>query len=242
MKKQTVKIGTFKLVKTSELRGSRLNREIDYKHVDKMANKILSEGFTQPITIAPEGDVIEGAHRTLAAKQLKLKEVPCYIVDWVKVGKDEDYLDSIIKMNNSNKSWLNNDYLQSWSNTNEDYSYVLDKYKNSNLSIGLVVFCYFKKANQSFKQGKAYIEDKTLSDALFTALDRLRVSYGKNVMQSYALRDVITSFHSSKNKSIELVNYIESELDDMAKGNDSRLQNIKDFKETFKRRLDKFNS
>ena len=127
MEKQTVKIGTFKLVKTSELRGSRLNREIDYKHVDKMANKILSEGFTQPITIAPEGDVIEGAHRTLAAKKLGLKEVPCYVVDWVKVDKDEDYLDSIIRMNNSNKSWQNIDYLKSYSNINDEYSYVLDK-------------------------------------------------------------------------------------------------------------------
>lgn len=240
-KMNTVKIGKFELVEVSRLKGSSLNREVDLKHVDRMANKIMEEGFTQPITIAPSGHVIEGAHRAMASKQLNLDKVPCYIIDWVNVEEDETYLESIIKMNNSNKSWQNEDYLKSYSNINEDYAYVLDKFNTSNLSVGLVVNCYFKKSDKDFKSGKACIEDKTLSDELVTALNGLRETHGKNVMQSYALRDVVNSFNSSPYKSSELITYLRDELNDLAVGKDLRLQNIKEFKGCLKNRLEKFN-
>jgi ParB-like chromosome segregation protein Spo0J len=237
----TVKIGKFELVEVSRLKGSALNREVDLKHVNRMANKIMKEGFTQPITIAPSGHVIEGAHRAMASKQLNLDKVPCYVIDWVNVEEDETYLESIIKMNNSNKSWQNEDYLKSYSNINEDYAYVLDKFNTSNLSVGLVVNCYFKKANKDFKSGKGYIEDKTLSDELVKALNGLRETHGKDTMQAYALRDVINSFNSSPYKSLELITYLREQLNDLAEGKDSRLQNIKEFKGCLKKRLDIFN-
>lgn len=237
----TVKIGKFELVEVSRLKGSALNREVDSKHVDRMANKIMEEGFTQPITIAPSGHVIEGAHRAMASKQLNLDKVPCYIIDWVNVEEDETYLESIIKMNNSNKSWQNEDYLKSYSNINEDYAYVLDKFNTSNLSVGLVVNCYFKNANKDFKSGKAHIEDKTLSDELVVMLNGLRETHGKDVMQSYALRDVVSSFNSNTYKSSELIEYIRFELNSMGNGRDLRLNNIKEFKGHFKSLLKRFN-
>ena len=237
----TVKIGKFELVEVSKLKGSSLNREVDLKHVNRMANKIMQEGFTQPITIAPSGHVIEGAHRAMASKQLNLDKVPCYVIDWVNVEEDETYLESIIKMNNSNKSWQNEDYLKSYSNINEDYAYVLDKFNTSNLSVGLVVNCYFKKANKDFKSGKACIEDKTLSDELVVMLNGLRETHGKDIMQSYALRDVVNSFNSNIYKTSELIEYIRFELNSMGSGRDLRLNNIKEFKGHFKSLLKRFN-
>ena len=237
----TVKIGKFELVEVSKLKGSSLNREVDLKHVNRMANKIMQEGFTQPITIAPSGHVIEGAHRAMASKRLNLDKVPCYVIDWVNIEEDETYLDSIIKMNNSNKSWQNEDYLKSYSNINEDYDYVLDKFNTSNLSVGLVVNCYFKKANKDFKSGKAYIEDKTLSDELVVMLNGLRETHGKDIMQSYALRDVVNSFNSNIYKTSKLIEYIRYELNSMGNGRDLRLNNIKEFKGHFKSLLKRFN-
>ena len=51
------------------------------KQVDNVAKSIKRYGFTQPIVIDKDGIIVIGHCRTLAAKKLGLKEIPCVCVD-----------------------------------------------------------------------------------------------------------------------------------------------------------------
>ena len=47
--------------------------------IEQLANSIREWGFTIPVLIDPEGNVIAGHGRLLAAKQVGLTEVPCVV-------------------------------------------------------------------------------------------------------------------------------------------------------------------
>jgi site-specific DNA-methyltransferase (adenine-specific) len=53
----------------------------DQKQVDNVANCIRFAGWTQPIVIAQNGEIVIGHCRYLAARQLGCKEVPCLLKD-----------------------------------------------------------------------------------------------------------------------------------------------------------------
>ena len=66
------------LKKTSELipyiNNTRTHTE---EQVNQVASSIKEFGFTHPVLIDKDGGIIAGHCRTLAAKKLKLKEIPC---------------------------------------------------------------------------------------------------------------------------------------------------------------------
>lgn len=53
----------------------------DKTQIDNVAESIRQYGFVQPLVIDKNNEVVIGHCRLLAAKQLKMKEVPCVCVD-----------------------------------------------------------------------------------------------------------------------------------------------------------------
>lgn len=53
----------------------------DKKQIDNVAESIRKYGFVQPVVIDHDGVIVIGHCRTLAAKKLGMKEVPCVCVD-----------------------------------------------------------------------------------------------------------------------------------------------------------------
>lgn len=53
----------------------------DNKQIDNVAESIRQYGFVQPVVIDRDGVIVIGHCRTLAAKKLGMKEVPCVCVD-----------------------------------------------------------------------------------------------------------------------------------------------------------------
>lgn len=56
-------------------------RKIDGDAIEKVANSIKEFGFEQPIVVDKNNTVIVGHTRLLAAKKLKLKQVPIVVAD-----------------------------------------------------------------------------------------------------------------------------------------------------------------
>lgn len=56
-------------------------RKISAQAISKVANSIKAFGFQQPIVVDRDGVIIVGHTRLLAAKKLKLKEVPVLVAD-----------------------------------------------------------------------------------------------------------------------------------------------------------------
>lgn len=59
----------------------RNTKKHDQKQIDNVAESIRQYGFVQPIVIDKNNVVVIGHCRLLAAKKLKLKEVPCVCVE-----------------------------------------------------------------------------------------------------------------------------------------------------------------
>lgn len=53
----------------------------DKRQIDNVAESIKQYGFVQPVVIDRDGVIVIGHCRTLAAKKLGMKEVPCVCVD-----------------------------------------------------------------------------------------------------------------------------------------------------------------
>lgn len=56
-------------------------RKIDEDAIEKVANSIKEFGFEQPIVVDKENTIIVGHTRLLAAKKLKLKQIPIVVAD-----------------------------------------------------------------------------------------------------------------------------------------------------------------
>lgn len=67
--------------KLSELKPYENNPRKNDEAVEYVANSISKFGFKQPIVIDKDGVIVAGHTRYKAAKQLKLKTVPCVIAD-----------------------------------------------------------------------------------------------------------------------------------------------------------------
>lgn len=73
----------------------------DKRQIDNVAESIKQYGFVQPIVIDKDNVVVIGHCRLLAAKQLKMKEVPCVCVEDLT---DEQVKALRIVYNKSNES------------------------------------------------------------------------------------------------------------------------------------------
>ena len=97
--KKQVKSLTF-----NDLKLTKFNRaQIDYKHVNELAELIEKYGYLEylPILALPNGAIIEGQHRYLACQKLGI-ECPFFIVDSIEL---------MLVLNTSQKPWRIDDYV-----------------------------------------------------------------------------------------------------------------------------------
>lgn len=95
------------------------NREIVPRHLKRLKEAIGARNFLRlfPIIVNSEGHIIEGQHRYISAKELKLPLY--YIVD------DEIQPSDIAMINNNRKSWTARDYIDFYAKSgNEHYKHM----------------------------------------------------------------------------------------------------------------------
>ena len=56
-------------------------KEHPKKQIEQVANSIKKFGWRQPLVVSKDLEVVVGHGRLLAAKSLKLKTVPCVVID-----------------------------------------------------------------------------------------------------------------------------------------------------------------
>jgi len=54
-------------------------RALDEYSIRELSKSILLIGLKNPITVSPDGTIIDGQHRFLACKRLKMKQVQCHV-------------------------------------------------------------------------------------------------------------------------------------------------------------------
>nr|DAJ35228.1 MAG TPA: Putative modification methylase [Caudoviricetes sp.] len=72
--------------------------------IDQIANSIKEFGFNDPIAINTDNQIIEGHGRLLAAKQLRLSEIPCIVLTGLTEVQERAYIIA------HNKTTMNTDF------------------------------------------------------------------------------------------------------------------------------------
>ncbi len=235
-----IKKGTFNAnFPIADLVQSSVNRDTVSKHSDNFAKKLKNYGWLSPVIIDEKGNIIEGHHRVLAAESLGVSSVPVYITEWVDTSNLDTYQKYIISLNNSNRAWSALDYLKSFSRNKKDYSFVYDKFIECKevFSVGNVLNIYFNSgSSQAFKEGRSSIKNKEFSEYLFKELKRLRSNYGSKKFQAVTINRV-TSFSHAKIKSTIELDYILSELEELAKQDSAYLSSVEHLNGWLRNRL-----
>jgi len=110
------------------------NRKINKANQIAIENSIVINGFLAPVVITKKNKiVIDGQHRVVAAKQLKQKTVPCWVVD-IDDTDEKKLFQCIAHLNAVKKNWTKQDYLEKTAKSKKgDYAIVWDYFKKTSV-------------------------------------------------------------------------------------------------------------
>tara|TARA_R110000751_G_scaffold87713_1_gene173723 strand:+ start:92 stop:862 length:771 start_codon:yes stop_codon:yes gene_type:complete len=190
------------------------NRDISYRHTNAMIQSITECGILRLPVI---GDIskfdkrkyviIDGQHLCNAIIQMpknlfsnEINEINCI----VKVYDNKNnVISDVAKLNNIQKSWRDENYLNAWYKFGKDnvdyfanYAYLSNTFNNifEGLSCGFLVDLYATN-KESFRNGKLEFRDQIFSDKLAQLSYMLKIDYNKN---TFALQGLIRWAFSRK--------------------------------------------
>lgn len=146
-----------------DIRITQANRDILEGHVEKLKQLIQKYGYIKslPIIVDPDGCIIDGQHRYLACKELKIE--PTIVVE-------KDNLHTLVPVINANqKKWNLADFVKYYSNRGLEHYIILEQVcKAKGLSPSLVyAIVYGKTEKQGIRKHGRMIKDHPLKDGTF---------------------------------------------------------------------------
>jgi len=209
------------------------NREIQPKHVHKMYHSIAECGLlrlpvvgklmyekNQPLAI------IDGQHLISALVLYKVKEIEVIVKDY---DKKRDVIHDIAKLNNTQKTWNDANYLDAWFKYGKDnlthftnYSYLNNLYQTSNMACGFLVDCY-GTSKKDFKAGELTFWDREYSDKIYQIADWLQTEFKKSTHTLQGLRMWAKKMYKDK-KDVDF-NKLRSRLNVAIRNNEDKNAN-----------------
>lgn len=149
------------------------NREIDEKHVNRLAKSIARKNllYIRPLIVNEKMQIIDGQHRLAAAKQIKAT------VHYIKV--DGLTKSDISVINTAQKNWTRSDFINFYAmDGNAAYKQLaafIDKYYWLSPSVIIAISCDGRL--HELKEGKIKIKDAKASERTFQWLRELEARF-----------------------------------------------------------------
>lgn len=167
-----------------------INREIKPAHVSEMAESIQLMGVIRPVVVAtishlPGGKklyIIDGQHLYTACLRLKI-DTPYVELSTETVDTLPKLIETIALLNSTSKTWVLEDYINTWS--------------------------YYKSEYQTFKDlfNRYNVERGTLAELLHTGVVQSNSNMGGNSKMSKTLKNGELRILNLK-KAIEVLDYV----------------------------------
>lgn len=190
MKESGINIPEFELISIEDIKNSKVNREINSAHVNRLVALIKKNGFVDAVKVAKRNGSyisIEGQHRVEALLQLGVKKVPCLVIDWLDTNSNVKVQELVVDLNANNKSWNLLDYIKSHAEAgSEDYKYLLGRVSKANKELGIPtgaiasMYTGILRGNQVLKRGLYSPSDLVFSDTIFSKIMDLVSVCGKS--------------------------------------------------------------
>jgi len=248
----------IKTLKKSELKNLlteknllEFNRDIQLRHVEKMSKSVMDCGILRLPVIGDVSSfdkrgfvIVDGQHLCKAIVNLptgfKLPtgEISNISVIVKKYDSKKQLIDDISKLNNTQKSWGDEDYLEAWFKYGKDnYSYYsnynylnfLYEQKYDGFPCGFLVELYATSKN-SFREGTLEFKNKELSDNLAEICYDLYTNHDKASFALHGLR--IWAFNRiTEKKNIDWAKLKSRLYRAVNRNEDKNTQGREDFKE-----------
>ena len=221
------------------------NRDIQSRHVEKMRNSVIDCGVLRLPVIGdvsafdPRGKVIvDGQHLCKALVTSPTGQYSSVSVILKVYKSKRQLIDDISKLNNTQKSWNDENYLEAWfkyGKTNyghyTQYHKLYDLYNNKydGLPCGLLIDLY-ARSKSGFREGTLEFRDEQFSDKLTDLCFELHTNYKKASFALHGLRMWAFERLSSK-KTIDWIK-LKSRLNKAIRnGEDTNIQGREDFRD-----------
>lgn len=222
------------------------NRDIQDRHVDKMMRSIQSCGLLRLPVI---GDIsafdkrkeviIDGQHLLTAITLMGKEDSINKIQVMYKVYKEkEDVIADIAKLNNTQKTWTDIDYLSAWTSFGKDnidyywnYHELTQLYNRfEGIPVGFLVDL-FAKSKDAFKEGTLTFKDKEFSLKVLQIAHYIKTEYSKPAHTLHGLRMWAMKRWFEDKREIDFTK-LKSRLDDaLRNGKDKNCNGREDFNE-----------
>jgi len=207
MKKTEIKVEKIDIKTIKELIKEKnlleFNRDIQPRHVEKMQKSVLDCGILRMPVL---GDVsafdnrklviIDGQHLCKALTQLDpanyVNDVHCIIKVYLS---KEELINDVAKLNNTQKSWNDADYLYAWVKYGKDnlnhyaeYSDLYNQYQNfEDIPLAFLIDLFVKDKND-FKEGKLEFIDREHSMKILIICNEMRKRFDIPALSLHGLR------------------------------------------------------
>ena len=146
-----------------DIRITQANRDVLEGHVEKLKQLIQKHGYIKslPIIVDPDGCIIDGQHRYLACKELKVE--PTIVVE------EDDFHNLVPVINANQKKWSFADFVKYYSNRGLEHFVILEQVcKAKGLSPSIVyAIIYGKMEKQGIRKHGRMTKDHPLKDGTF---------------------------------------------------------------------------
>lgn len=189
------------------------NRKISDKHVEKMRNSLMSCGMLRlPVLGELEYEnntlaIIDGQHLITALTQIpryRGKKITCMVR---KYKNKAEVIRDIAKLNNTQKAWKDEDYLDAWYQYGVDnqkyypyYNEMHRLYNKTSISCGLAIDIFTSQnvGKQEFKNGRLTFFDPVFSRRLLFLADNLKNKHNLAAFALQGLRKWSFKMHKSE--------------------------------------------
>lgn len=249
-----MKIREIKLKELKELTKEEnllsFNRDIQPRHVEKMINSINKCGILRLPVIGDvsafdgrETVIIDGQHLCTAITKLdpkdKINSTPCI----VKVYETkEEVISDIAKLNNTQKTWTDEDYLYAWYKFGKDnvehyinYSDLYNTYQNFEGIPCSFMVDLFAKSKDDFKEGRLEFRDREFSMKILQLCYKLREDFQKPAHTLHGLRMWAVDRYFTEKREIDYPKLESRLFDALRNGKNNEFNGRDDFREFVQR-------
>jgi hypothetical protein len=227
------------------------NRDISDNHVKKMVESIMECGILRLPVIGDVSSfdsnrkfvIVDGQHLCSAITKLPVGvmegSTPCIVK---KYGSKKEVISDVAKLNNTQKTWNDENYLDAWFKFGRDnieyftnYAYLYNAYNTSfdGLPCTFLVDLY-ATSKDTFKEGSLTFRDREFSDRLAQVCMMLRAEFNKSSFTLHGIRMWAMKRKFEEKKDIDFVK-LESRLKQALRNKeDSNCNGRDDFKEFVK--------
>lgn len=221
------------------------NRDIQSMHVKKMSKSVIDCGILRLPVLGDVSDfdnrgivIVDGQHLCKAIVDMpKLNSSNKIQVILKKYKNKKEVINDISKLNNTQKSWNDENYLDAWFKYGRDneffsnYAYIYNLYNSVfiGLPCGFLVDLY-TNSKSGFREGVLSFEDREFSDKLANICYDLKTKYNKSSFALHGLRIWATQRNKEK-KPIDWKKLKSRINREIRKGEDKLCQGREDFRD-----------